>query len=302
MNKASRCFLLSGIVLLVGCGLTALPPLAIAQSPAPKVAPLSGQEVVDLVKRLLAGFGVRGRLKLQLLNSSAIAPAADPAIWGLVVTDAQGQRYQTYIASDQGRITLYRGSEQEAFQRGGTPHPASDPQTEQKVRLWLAKTGTHEPTRLASLTVDEKGVGKAYFPILRNGYPFISHSHYGYEFTFDAATRKFMSLTALQNPPPVVPGPPRLDKTAALAALKRIWETRVVPETIKTQHARRVWYDLKGEPELGYYLPKGKKEAGLTWLIHFWNHVETEFGSHGGDNGMLIDAMTGEQIPSNVVP
>ena len=299
MSKTALRPAVAGALLMCAVLLTTLPPAASAQLPVP----LSGQDAAALVKRLIGGFGAAGPLKLQQLGPITRSPDPKPILWSLVVTDAQAQRYQAYVTPDQGSITLYRGSERDAVQnRGWTPRAMNDPRMERQARLWLAKVETREPTRLASLTVDEKGIGQAYFPILRNGYPFVSRSHYGYDFTFDAATRKFISLHALQNPPPVVPGPPRLDKNAALAALKQIWETRVAPEAIKNQYAKRVWYDLKGEPELGYYLPKGRKEAGLTWLIHFWSHVATELGTHGGDNGMLIDAMTGEQIPSDVVP
>ena len=275
-----------------------LPTIALLLMLAQAASPASGQGTVDRVKVLLTGFGVRGRLRLQSLYPAP--PPGQQGFGGVVMTDARGNKYTAYTDRSDQIVYLIRGREQDSL-RGQLPIPLVDRRAERRVRGWLVATETREPTRLASLVYDEKGVGHATFPILRNGYPFVSNPRYGYEFAFAVKTGEFLSFHASENPPSVDSAPARLDKNGALAALKRIWDTQIIPRA-QSEHHWRVWYELHDPPELGYYLPKGRPVAILVWKIRYGSFRDVGFAIQGGDNAMLIDANTGEQIPTEVVP
>ena len=106
---------LAGAVLLCALGLTTLTPATSAQSPIPLSGhELSGEAAANLVKRLIKGFGAAGLLKLQRLGPITRSPDPKPVLWHVVATDAQAQHYEAYVTPDQGRITLYRGTERRA--------------------------------------------------------------------------------------------------------------------------------------------------------------------------------------------
>jgi len=262
---------------------------------------ITAQAAADEVKRLLTEFGVKGPLRLESLGPVTRPPSREPVLWMVTISAPKSQLYKAYIRPDGQSLGLFRGSESESF-GGMSPRRLADVKTEKTVRTWMARIGTKETTRLAMLTVDEKGVGHAYFPILRNGHPFVSHSHYGYDFTFTASTQELLSFKASANPPPVISGRPMLDKDAALAALKQIWDTEIAPNAINVHHFLRVWYTLKGEPELGYYLAEGETSAKLVWLIRYMRMRDTGGAIQGGDDGMLIDAATGSRVVTKMVP
>jgi len=268
---------------------------------------------VERVKALLAGFDVRGRLHLQHLGSSLLP--GDGLLRQVIVTDARGDAY-TASLDRQGRVVSIlrqRGSGERAVFAPSIAGPFDRPidpsrraAIEQRLRRWSAAAGTREPVRLAPLSVDRNGaVGHAYFAILRNGHPFVSHPRFGYDFTFAAATGAFLSFHAQENPPPVDPRPARLDKTGALAALRRIWDTDVAPQALHQRGWRRVWYTLQdgqGTPELGYYLPEGGRRAILVWKVRFWSYRDVGHAIQGGSDAMLIDAITGERVATKTVP
>ena len=199
----------------------------LGQTPAP-----SGEASVAYVKTLLAGFGARGPIRLQSLGWIESLNSRRTKI---EASDSRGFRYTAYL-TQVGRIwTLHRDAEF-AHPRGTKTLPLSDSQIERTVRNWLTATGTHEPTRLASLIQDENGIGHASFPILRNGHPFVSHQRYGFDFRFIVKSREFLELRAMEGPPPVDGTAAKLDRAAALAALQRIYDTEISPETINVRH------------------------------------------------------------------
>ncbi len=282
--------------------------LAVALLPAATAA--SGQEAVERVKALLAGFGVPGRVRLQSYGASPrlIRPGSNGTILqqngpsaSLVVTDAKGNAYTAYFFDSNQSLILHRGPEHGML--GGMKFQSLlGTESERLVRGWLKAVGTKEPTRLTVLTQDETGVGHAFFPILRNGYPFISHPRHGYDFAFRVKTGEFISFESREQTPPVDPAPPKLNKAAALAAFKNYWDTKVTPEAVNVRHWKRVWYTLKGESELGYYLPEGKTTATLYWRIPFDSMRDVGYAIQGGDSAILLDAATGEPLKLSVMP
>lgn len=257
-----------------------------------------GQESVARVKTLLAAFGVKGSLRIQGLGAIT-SPKVH--LTTVEMTDSHGNKYTSYLDQDNRVVLLRRGEERDSLP-GMEAHSLVDARQERRLRTWLAATGAGETTRLETLTSDEKGVGHAYFSILRNGYPFVSYPRYGYEFAFVVKTGEFLAFHAYANPPSVASGLPRLDKKGALAALQHIWDTKITPQAINVNHWRRVWYTLKGEPEIGYYLPEGQSTAILVWKIRYLGYRDVGYAVQGGDSGMLIDAVTGEQVPTKTVP
>ncbi len=258
----------------------------------------SGQEAVEKLKRLLAGFGVHGPLRLQKFVSN---PMPRGVTTELIVTDAKEGAYNAFFFEPNRRIIIHRGPEHSML-GGSTFRSLLGTEHERRVRVWMAAVGAKEPTRLQRLTADEKGIGRAYFPILRKGYPFISRPRYGYDFAFDVRSGELLGYEASEQTPPVGSATPKLDKTGALAALKHIWDTQISPEAIKVHHWIRVWYAVKGEPELGWYLAAGNQSATLTWRIAFNSMRDVGSAIQGGDSAMLIDDSTGEQIPMSVMP
>lgn len=260
---------------------------------------MSGEDAVARVRFLLAGFGVSGRLRLRHLSSSRWSDSGRREV---IVADPRGTTYTAYLNRDGRVISLSRGGEGGFPSGGETRSLLGKAALERRMRAWLLAARAPETTRLASLTGDEKGLGRAFFPILRSGHPFVSHPRYGYGFAFVVRTGEFLAFEASENPPLVDPRPPRLDKAGALAALKRIWDTEITPEAINERHWRRVWYILQGEPELGYFLPEGRIRAILVWKVPFMSRRDVGHAIQGGSDGMLIDAITGERVPTKTVP
>lgn len=276
----------------------------------PAVTAASGQAAVERVKALLSGFGVPGRVRLQSYGTSPrlIQPGSNGATLkqngpsaSLVVTDAKGNAYTAYFFDTNQSLILHRGPEHGML--GGMKFQSLfGTESERLARGWLKAVGTQEPTRLAVLTQDETGVGHAFFPILRNGYPFISRPRHGYDFAFRVKTGEFIAFQSYEQTPPVDASPPKLDKPAALAAFKKYWDTQVTPEAVNVRHWKRVWYTLTGEPELGYYLPAGKTTATLFWRLPFRSMRDVGYAIQGGDSAILLDAATGEPLKLSVMP
>jgi hypothetical protein len=266
--------------------------LAIAQLAGVK----SGQDVMDRAKALLSKFDVPGPVRLHTLGE--ITPGT-VSPWRAELVAKNGFSYTLYLSADGSWTSLQRSY---AGHGGAKQTNALGMPSERVVQRWMGRVGTKEPIRLDLLTTGADGVGHAWFAILRNGYPFVSHGRYGYEFAFLTPRSEFLSYVARENPPPVDPRPPAIKGQAgALAALKRIWDTEIAPKA-KRERNWRVWYERVRPPELGYWVPKGGKTAILVWLFHFWSSRDVGNAIQGGDSGMLIDAITGEPIPTDVVP
>jgi hypothetical protein len=255
-----------------------------------------GQEAVKQVKTLLTGFGVKGPIRLQRFGTVSRPGSALTAV---EVTDREGHPYSAYLAGDGSSIQIERTDSRPA---GWRPIPLPNGPTLKRARGWLATAGAREAAQIPQAAVGDKGAVRLHFPILRNGHPFVSFPRYGYDFAFDDKSGAFLAYDAHTKLPPVSPAPAKLDRAGALAALKTIWDTKITPHAIQEMHWRRVWYTLKGEPELGYYLPKGQEKAILVWRISYMSERDVGSAIQGGDSGMLIDAVTGEQIPTPTVP
>ncbi len=255
-----------------------------------------GQEAVTQVKTLLTGFGVKGPIRLQRFGTIS---RPGNAMTSVEVTDGEGHPYTAYLQEDGASIHIQRT---DARPSGWSPIPLPGSQTLKRARGWLAASGAREISEIPQAAGYGKGVVRLRFPILRNGHPFVSFPHYGYDFTFNEKSGAFLAYDAQTKLPPVSPIPAKLDRAGALTALKTIWDTRITPHAIRDLHWRRVWYTLKGEPELGYYLPKGQEKAILVWRIEFVSERDVGSAIQGGDSGMLIDAVTGEQILTPTVP
>ena len=276
----------------------------------PAATAASGQEAVERVKALLSGFGVPGRVRLQSYGTSPRPPlpSSNGALLqqngpstGLVVTDAKGNAYTAYFFDRDRSLILHRGPEHGML--GGMKFQSLlGTESERLVRRWIKAVGTKEPTRLAVLTQDETGVGHAFFPILRNGYPFVSRPRHGYDFAFRVRTGEFIAFQSYEQTPPTDSAPPKLNKPAALAAFKTYWDTQVTPEAVNVRHWKRVWYTMTGEPELGYYLPAGKTTATLFWRLSFMSMRDVGSAIQGGDSALLLDAATGEPLKLSVMP
>ena len=261
-----------------------------------------GQEAVTQVKSLLTGFGVKGPIRLQRFGSvSRPGTVSQPgsAMTAVEVTDREGHPYSAYLQEDGSSIHIERTDSRPS---GWSPVPLPDGETLKRARRWLAVTGAKDTAEMPQAAGSDKGAVRLHFPILRNGHPFVSFPHYGYDFAFDDKSGAFLTYDARTKLPPVSPTPAKLDRAGALAALKTIWDTKITPHAIREMHWRRVWYTLKGEPELGYYLPKGQEKAILVWRISYISERDVGSAIQGGDSGMLIDAVTGEQIPTPTVP
>jgi hypothetical protein len=266
-------------------------------------APLTATSAMERVKTLLTGFGLPQPLRIQGVGPVTHPPSQEPISWQVLLTDGRSRKYEAYLAPDESRITIVQAPEGKVGRFGIKESAVADAAQIKRIQRWMTKVKTDEPTRLEPITQDENGVCRAVVSILRNGYPFVSHNRYGYRFVFSPTTGDLYRFEALQNPPPVDPTPPKLkDKQAALSALKEIWDNEVTPHAINVLHYRRVWYEVKGEPELGYYLPTKEQTARLVWRITYMANRDVGSAIQGGDSGMLIDAVTGKQIPTTVVP
>jgi len=261
--------------------------------------PISGQMAMDRVKSALKAFGVHGSLRLQELSSVTVSDK--PVLLHVVFSNPPGGNYEAYVHTEGRSFQLWHGSERASL-NGLKSSPLPNQKYEQLTRKWLASVAANETTQLKSMTVDENGNGRAYFAILRNGYPFVSHPRYGYEFVFKVSSGEFVAFRGDQKPPETDPTPPKLDEAGALAALKRIWDTEITPEAINVHHFKRVWYTNLAVPELGYYLPEGKRKAILVWRLSYTSSRDVGYAIQGGSDAMLIDAVTGQRIRTTVVP
>jgi len=255
-----------------------------------------GQDAVDQVKGLLTRLGVKGSIRLQRLGTIS---GGKRSVTTVEVTDQTQHRDEAYLSED-GTITRLARTD---IKLGGWDTVSlPDRETLKRVQSWLAATHTKEKVGPPSSAGDGQGMVSLHFPILRNGYPFVSHPAYGFDFLLDSKSGTFLSYNAHGNPPAVSSASAKLDSAGALTALKTIWDTKITPQAINERHWRRVWYKLKGEPELGYYLPQGRTQAILVWKIRYMSYRDVTSAVQGGDSGMLIDAVTGDQIPTPTVP
>lgn len=178
MRRCFRFCLPALAVALISCGVApAHPPLIVSEDAA-----------VKRVATLLRVFGV----KTLLAKRSAWRVVSDgsetrPTSWEIVIGgEKPAERFEAYVVADGSMTTIYRGS-QGAVSRvantgSGTLLPVLPRQVAMASAL-LEAVAPREPTRLRSLTVNRNGIARAYYSIYRNGYPFVSHSRFGYNST-----------------------------------------------------------------------------------------------------------------------
>ncbi len=271
--------------------LTLIASIAFSIQSSPEVA-------VGSYESLLKQFGVIGPFRLQTLG---LGDGSEQSVGSIVVTDRDGARYTCYKSGPKGAIrAIYRDSESEALQRGLT-HPLKDDRILRRVRGWISSMTGNRTLRTSEFTSDGR-VGSAYFPILKNGYPFVGSGHdFGYWVNFSVPDVRFLRLTCDENLPEVDSAPPLLTEKQAVARLENIFTTEIAPENLQKHH----WitsFKLGQSPTLGYYKATGDRLARLVWRIPYFGSRDVGYAIQGGTNAMLIDARTGKQVHTETVP
>jgi len=260
---------------------------------------LSGTQAIEKTRAILKAFGEPAPFRLQGLGAQDIGGTPR---WDVKLSGPRGVTYEGWLGGPEGELNLWRGKEGDAIGLGPA-HPLTDPSENKRVQDWLSKIGARAPNRLQSLTASKDNhQANAEVAILRNGYPFVSYPHYGYSIVFTLPDHRFLALRGMEIPPEVDGIPPRLDEKAALDALQRIWDTEIGGPAVRNNHWKRNWFRLTGKPELGYYLQKGHPKANLAWRFTFMNMRDVGYAIQGGSDAMLIDAVTGRRIRTEMVP
>jgi len=253
------------------------------------VSGISGDRAVALAKASFAQFGVKEALSLHLVTQSQESEKE----WYVVLADAQGKPFRAVVAPDGGIRSLHLGRDF-SWMDDGSPVNLSGTVWERRARAWLAQAGVKEEVQLESLVQNEAGMGRAFFAILRNGYPFVNEPRFGYEFVFDYPSGALRSFNSIDRPPPVDPRPPKVEEETAVAALQAEWK-RILASRSPGNRPR---LESDGAPELGYFLPTGKKRAVLVWSMRY----SEVYGCVGMTRWLVIDAVSGQPLATDPEP
>ncbi|MDR3691732.1 MAG: hypothetical protein P4L46_20300 [Fimbriimonas sp.] len=263
-----------------------------------QVTPPSAEAVLGKFESLLGGFGVKGPMRIQAVW---IGDGSPNTVGSVVVSDRSGTRYTGYLRP--GTFALYamfRGKESEDYM-GYPTTDVHDKAILKRLSEYGARAYGRESVRMESARSDGKKV-LVFFAILRRGFPFVAASQpYGYSLTFTMPDLRFLFFMADSPPPPVDTRNPKLSESDAVEAFRRIFEGEMAPRAIADHHWS-ISYRLQPGRKLGWYLPKGESVARLVWNIPYIGTRHTEFADQGGSAGMLIDAITGKQVPTETVP
>jgi len=256
--------------------------------------------VVDRAKALLSGLGEPGPFRLQSMFTTPRYNGGKATTVKLL--SPSGIDYTAWFHLPETDVSICRGSE--AGSAGMRPtRPDSDPKIARKIELWLHSIHADTPHRTMTITSDRQGTGFAYVALTSRGYPYISAPGawygptYGYEFTFDYPSMRIRRLDYTEHPPPTDPSPARLDQSQATSALARVIGAEYVPQGAQRSNSR--WFSLLEPPVLGYYQSPGRAMATVAWKFSYMAYGSSPGGVRGGSGQMLIDALTGEQVPSN---
>lgn len=257
------------------------------------------------VERLLTALGVPGPLRrLRVQGDGSLRPDGTVRHWEVsVLSGGNGELYEASLTADGGRTEIHRYGADHGLFLEWTPKPA-DARQQERARALLAAVGTREPTRTEYVSRTHRGDVAAFFPILRHGHPFIAGTRYGYRFVFDAGTGEFLRFAAVEAPPPVAaapPGKPKVDRAAALAVLKRVFDAELRPAAMSDAAVVGVSYAVRGEPSLGFFHREGMDAPLLVWEIRYTLLRATRRGvSGGGGTPLVVDATTGLPVPPTV--
>jgi len=261
------------------------------------IVPPSGDVVINEVEGLLSGFGVPGPMRLQ---SVWVGTGESNSVGSVVVSDRDKNLYTAYLRPLTFAVyAVFKGKESEDYV-GYPTKDLKDPRIERRLRGWATRVSKQEPIRLESVQSDGKRA-RAFFAILRNGYPFVAAAQrYGYSITITVPDCRFLFLMSQEDPPPVDNRRPVLKEADAIRAFNQI----VSPEKTSQDpaHPWSTTYELTAGRELGYFLAKDEKLAKLVWKIPFMARRNVGYAIQGGSGAMLIDAITGQQVPSDTVP
>jgi hypothetical protein len=261
--------------------------------------PEGAETVIAQMKAVLAMVGEEGPFRVQVVDTQQSSTGTR---WYVKLSGHSDETYTGWLGGSRKEVTLWRGDERSIY-LGSEIKAPSNPKAHARAESWARRIAGRAPLRFISERQDQKGKADFFFAILRNGYPFVSRPRFGYDITMSIADGRFIAVFGNEQPPKVDDIPAKLDKKAALAAFDKVFREKFQASLAKSQNREvRVWYEPIAKPELGYYLQKNRALAGLVWRFEFMYNISNPFGSRGSSYSMLIDAVTGNVIPTDVMP
>ena len=253
------------------------------------------QRIIAKMSRQATGvlhrIGISGEFTTQLRSPIHVVEGSSATVV-IDILDGLATRYEVCFDRTEGEIIEVTKMPRIS---GGhfTQHSATVRET-RVAALTLEKLGLKH-TKIEASVFDFGNEIEFFFYCKLGEYPFVSR--FGGSITL---TKGSFEVTDFNGPAPsTIPKPnastPIVSLDAAKMKLKAILDRRMsnsntrVPGSINT-------YFLVGEPELAFFQIAGQTKANLVWYQPYGHRMDVKRAIHGGGGGVIIDALSGEEI------